>query len=95
MKVLAERLRQQRVIALKTQDEMARLLNVKRATYGEYERGKNLPPIDKLKTIANYFGVSVDYLIGNNDKSFSANEIIQQLDVIKMIACTIENTLKD
>ena len=51
MKILAERIREQRKIANKTQEDMAKLLMVKRATYGEYERGKNLPPIDKLKII--------------------------------------------
>lgn len=65
---LAERLRQQRKLKGKTQNDLAELLNVRRATYGEYERGNNLPPIDKLVIIADALGVSIDYLVGNEEK---------------------------
>lgn len=46
---------------------MAQLLNVRRSTYGEYERGKIVPPIDKIKILADYFDISVDYLMGNTN----------------------------
>lgn len=50
-----------------TQEEMSKLLKVQRSTYGEYERGKIKPPMDKLNFLANYFDVSVDYLLGNTN----------------------------
>lgn len=50
-----------------TQQDIANLLNVRRSTYGEYERGKILPPMDKLKVLADHFGVTIDYLIGNEE----------------------------
>ena len=50
----------------KTQEEMANILNVKRSTYGAYERGTILPPYDKIEAIAKYFNVTVDYLMGNS-----------------------------
>lgn len=53
----------------KTQQNIADLLNIRRSTYGEYERGKILPPMDKMKILADYFGVSVDYLIGISGKN--------------------------
>ena len=52
----------------KTQQNIADLLKVRRSTYGEYERGKILPPMDKMKVLADYFDVSVDYLISGNGK---------------------------
>ena len=52
----------------KTQQNLADLLKVRRSTYGEYERGKILPPMDKMKVLADYFGVTVDYLIIGNEK---------------------------
>lgn len=52
-----------------TQQNMADLLGVRRSTYGEYERGKILPPMDKLKMIAEHFDVTIDYLIGNEEST--------------------------
>lgn len=63
-----KRLKEMRKEAEKTQDEMANFLKVKRSTYGEYERGKITPPIDKLSRLAKYFDVSVDYLMGREIK---------------------------
>lgn len=78
---LAERLRQQRKLKGKTQKELAELLNVRRATYGEYERGNNLPPIDKLVIIADALNVSIDYLVGNEEKKIV--DIAEVLEVVK------------
>ena len=47
-----------------TQDEMAQLLNIKRQTYSAYERGVSLPDIHALMKMAEFFGVSTDYLLG-------------------------------
>lgn len=94
MRILAERIREQRKLANKTQEEMASLLNVKRATYGEYERGNNLPPIDKLKIIAEDFNVSIDYLVGNAEKEININELLIQIETLKMIASALENIIK-
>lgn len=63
----------------RTQQNIADLLKVRRSTYGEYERGKILPPMDKMKVLADYFGVSVDYLIVGNQKQ--ETELAQEIDV--------------
>lgn len=63
----------------RTQQNLADLLNVRRSTYGEYERGKILPPMDKMKVLADYFDVTVDYLIVGNQKQ--ETEIAQEIDV--------------
>lgn len=47
-----------------TQQNLADFLEVRRSTYGEYERGKIMPPYDKIQRLAEYFSVSVDYLMG-------------------------------
>ena len=65
--LFSERLKNHRKASKKTQEQMAQLLNVRRSTYGEYERGKIIPPIDKLKILADYFEISVDYLMGNTN----------------------------
>lgn len=65
--IFSARLRSHRKELKKTQEFMSSLLNVRRSTYGEYERGKIMPPVDKIKILADYFGISVDYLMGNTN----------------------------
>lgn len=80
-----KRLKRLRLDADKTQDDMAKALKVKRSTYGEYERGKIMPPIDKIEQMAEMLGVMPHYLIGwdrpvvdeNTDRSGLADKIKQ------------------
>ena len=46
------------------QADLAKAINVSQATMSEYETGKYEPDIPTLKRIADYFGVSVDYIVG-------------------------------
>lgn len=71
---LAKRLKELRKTRGKTQQQMSETLGVLRSTYGEYERGKIAPPMDKLQALASYFDVSIDYLIGNVNTKRAANE---------------------
>lgn len=41
--------------------------NFTRAAISQYENNKRIPEIDALKAFAEYFNVSVDYLLGNTD----------------------------
>ena len=61
---LSVNLRKKRLEYRKTQEEMAKILHVKRATYGEYERGKISPPLEKVEMMAEFFQTSIDSLIG-------------------------------
>ena len=46
-----------------TQEELAKKIDVTQKTYANYEIGKTEPTIDTLCKLADYFGVTVDYLI--------------------------------
>jgi transcriptional regulator with XRE-family HTH domain len=46
------------------QKDLARILNVSVATISHYESEKNFPDVNMLVQIADFFGVSVDYLLG-------------------------------
>lgn len=48
----------------KTQQEIADYLNIKQTTYSKYELGKINIPIKVFIKLADYYGVSVDYLVG-------------------------------
>lgn len=57
------------------QSEMAEKLGVSVSSYQKYEREKNsiMPSIEVLIKIAEFFGVSVDYLLGHENQSESDN----------------------
>lgn len=60
----------------KNQEDLAEVLDVKRATISAYENNKIMPPYDKLKMLADYFSVSVEYLTGqDNSKDKDSNNI--------------------
>jgi transcriptional regulator with XRE-family HTH domain len=50
-----------------TQVQIAEILNVKQNTYSQYEIGTLNYPIDVLMKLADFYGVSVDYLLGRTD----------------------------
>ncbi len=47
----------------KKQKELADLLRVHQTTYSDYELGKLNIPVAALHTLADFYGVSVDYLL--------------------------------
>ena len=51
-----------------TQVMVARALKMSQVVYSRYETGIRLIPIDKLDMLANFYGVSVDYLLGRTDE---------------------------
>lgn len=46
---------------------MAELLNITPRNYQRYETGEVDPPTSKTIFLANYFDVSLDYLVGRTD----------------------------
>lgn len=52
-----------------SQRELANYLDLSVSAYGNYELDQRQPSIENLCKLADYFGVSVDYLIGHEKKS--------------------------
>lgn len=50
----------------KIQNELAEYLNVKQTTYSKYELGKINIPIDVFIKLADYYDVTIDYLVGRS-----------------------------
>ena len=48
--------------------EMAKELGLAYTTYIGYEKGEREPNSERLKELANHFGVTVDYLVGRVDE---------------------------
>lgn len=58
------------------QEDIAKAIGISRARYSHYENEIREPDNDTLKLLANYFGVTVDYLLGVT----SSSELIEQLN---------------
>ena len=63
----AKRLKKLRLNKHLTQDELAPELGISRSTLGMYETGKREPDFETLETIADFFNVDMNYLIGYSD----------------------------
>lgn len=50
------------------QKDLAKILNISQRTYSHYENGTRKIPLDILITLADYYGCSVDYLLGRTKK---------------------------
>ena len=50
------------------QRELAEMLNVSQTTYSRYERGELDIPSAALIKLADFYNVSVDYILGRTDK---------------------------
>ena len=50
-----------------TQEELAKKLYVSRTAISKWESGRGYPSIDSLKSIANFFSVTIDELVSSNE----------------------------
>ena len=58
-----EAIRNLRIDSGYTQKQIAEMLHIKQNTYSQYEIGELNYPLDAVVTLAEYYGVSVDYLV--------------------------------
>ena len=64
---MCERIRNLREDRDLTQSAIAELLHCTQVCYSNYENGKRDIPIAVLETLADFYGVSVDYLLGRTN----------------------------
>lgn len=50
------------------QTEIAKLLKVHQTTYSDYELGRLNIPVATLHTLADFYHVSIDYLLGRTNR---------------------------
>ena len=68
MATFSERLRELRMERGLKQREMAEVCGLKLHGYQQYEYNESYPEVPGLVALADYFGVSLDYLMGRTDK---------------------------
>jgi len=77
-----------------TQGEVAKELNINRVSLTNYENGKAKPDIRTLASLADYYGVSTDFLIGNGMHEFHGFEPESNFDGARIWAKDFPARLK-
>lgn len=92
--MFATRLKELRSAHSLVQKDISRIFNVSMGAVGNWESGKRIPDTDTLKRIADYFNVSLDYLLGQTDNPTAFTDIPnvrqikkRQIPVLGEIAC--------
>ena len=63
-----DRIRNLREDADLTQEKIGKAINVPQRTYAYYESGQRMVPPHVLAALADFYQVSVDYLMGRTDR---------------------------
>lgn len=88
-----------------SQQELADALGISKSSINMYERGERQPNFEVLETIADYFNVDIDYLLGRTSKTtkvinpntlaahFDGNEYTEdELNRIKEFAAFVKSS---
>lgn len=68
--MLGERLKQLRLVKSVGQKDVAKYLGITTSAYGFYEQEKRRVDHDTLEKLADYFNVSIDYLLGRSSNNY-------------------------
>lgn len=84
--MFGRRLKELRLDKKINQAELGEIIGISPSTVGMYEREQRFPDKDTLGKIADYFEVSVDYLLGRTDERNINKEKVKLNPSIKTIA---------
>lgn len=90
-KIVAENLTHLRKEKGLTQIQLAQQFNYSDKAVSKWERGDTLPDLETLKALADFYGVTLDYLVydGPNKKQFTKPKATINFYAISLISCTI------
>ena len=74
IKMLGNNIKELRKAKRMTQKELADTLHVSQQTVGSWETERAIPGADTLAQLADYFGVTTDYLLGRKEDSKTKND---------------------
>ena len=63
-----QRIQDLRTDADMSQKQLSEILHISQRSYSHYETGSRNIPFEMLIRLANYYDISVDYLVGRTDK---------------------------
>ena len=63
-----QRIQDLRTDADLSQKQLSEILHISQRSYSHYETGSRNIPVEMLIRLANYYDISIDYLVGRTDK---------------------------
>jgi transcriptional regulator with XRE-family HTH domain len=78
-----------------SQADLANQTDVSQVMIGKYERGDAVPSIEVAKKIADAFGVSLDYLVGEGQNVSFDKKILERIKALQLLEPEKRNTLFD
>ena len=85
---IGQKIKQLRKAHKLTQEELAKILDVKPTAVSAWELGRNKPLMDKLDMMAHYFGVPISYFFEENEIKGPKNHIyFVKLPIVGTISC--------
>lgn len=79
--MIGQRLKELRSKNKSRQEDIAKAIGISRARYSHYENEIREPDNETLKLLANYFGVTVDYLLGQLDEPNPEKDTIKAVEL--------------
>ena len=76
------RLKELRKIKKMTQQELANIIGVTKLTILRWEKGDRQIKSDKAQQLAEYFNVSVGYLLGYEDNNSFVSSVVNEVDLL-------------
>lgn len=92
--MLGNKLRQLRHEKKLTQKELANILGIPRGTYAHYELNKRTPDYEVLIDTAQFFNVSIDYLLNRTDIRLCPNKMKEHFNIQKDIKKDIQDIIR-
>lgn len=76
--LFGDRLKELRTSKNLSQEELSQILEVRKSSISNWETGKSTPTFDMLTKIAEYFGVTIDYLLNFTQEDADNLERLKQ-----------------
>lgn len=71
--------------------DVAREASVSKSTFSDWKVGRSKPGIKKLQKIADFFGVTVDYLMTGKEEDKKDNSVIDIKDELERVRDLLKN----
>lgn len=73
-----------------TQQQLAQATGISQGNISDWKNGRSSPKLDALTKIADYFEVSVDYLIGHEKKPATSSSEPSEKDILYRAFCAAD-----